>query len=232
MIYHEENIDLRAYQLDYPEQAEDALLEAVIQNPYVIDVRTYGCGTGTCRIGYGYTEAEQAAIQQQLSDVSVTILAQTVDASMTDVEKVTAIDAWLTRNARYDAEAAALLPDEPDDDFDIPQEYRYAWNASGVLLDGKGVCESYAEAFHLLANAAGVPVVIVSGHLLEGNAPHAWNKAYVDGYWKAVDVTWDDGPPATTDYLLIDDAEFTDEAARREDDQWMADDLISSYATP
>lgn len=231
MIKHEADIDLRAYQLDDPVLAEDALLEAVIQNPYVVDVRTYGCGTDSCHIGYGYTEAEQAAIQQQLLDVSVTILAENVDASMTDVEKVTAINAWLTKNARYDSEAAALLPAEPEEGFDVPQEYRYAWNASGVLLDGKGVCESYSEAFHLLANAAGVPVVIVSGYLLEDNAPHAWNKAYVGGRWKAVDVTWNDGPPTTTDYLLIDDDEFTGDAVRREDDQWMADALISSYAT-
>ncbi len=232
MIKHQAEIDLRAYQLTDPAQAEDAVLEAVIQNPYVVDVRTYGCDTDWCRISYGYSAAEQAAIQQQLLDVSVTILAETVDESMTDTEKVTAINTWLTKNARYDTEAAALLPDEPEAGFDVPQEYRYAWNASGVLLDGKGVCESYAEAFHLLVSAAGVPVVIVSGYLLDGNAPHAWNKVFVDGQWKAVDVTWNDGPPTTDDYLLINDSQFTGEAARREDDQWMTDSLISAYATP
>ena len=232
MIKHEVDIDLRAYQLDDSAQAIDAVLEAIAQNPYVIDVQTYGCDPGSCQIGYGYSAAEQAAVQQQLLEAVTTILAETVDESMTDVEKVVAINGWLTKNARYDTEAAAQLPDEPEKGFVLPREYLYAWNASGVLLDGKGVCESYAEAFHLLANAAGVPTVVVSGNLLEGDVPHAWNKAYVDGQWKAVDVTWNDGPPTTTDYLLINDSEFTAEAARLEDARWMADDLIASYATP
>ena len=231
MIKHEDTVDLSAYQLDDAAKAEDALLEAVTQNPYVVDVRSYGCVPESCRIGYGYSAAAQAAIQEQLLTTSTSILAQTVDPSMSDADKVRAIDRWLTRNARYDDEAAALLAAHPEPGFDPPDAYRYAWNASGVLLDGKGVCESYAEAFDLLANAAGVPTVVVSGYLDADHAPHAWNKVYVAGGWKAVDVTWDHGPPITTDYLMIDDSQFTGEAARTEDDQWMIDSLIPTYAT-
>jgi len=230
MLVHEDIIDLRAYSLDTKAQADDALLEAVSQNPYVIDVRTYGCTPHACRVGYGYTKEEQAEIQEDVLEASTAVLAEIISPEMSDVDRVKAINKWIVDNAEYDMEAADQLPDDPQAS-DVPDEYRYAWNASGVLLRGKGVCESYADAFSLLANAAGVPAVIVSGKLSDGS-PHAWNKVFVGGVWKAVDVTWNDGPPTTTAYLMINDSQFTGEAARSEDDQWMSDDHIADFATP
>ena len=48
------------------------------------------------------------------------------------------------------------------------------------------VCESYAKAFKVLCDEAGIPCVIVDG------ADHEWNYVKVDGKWYAVDVTWND----------------------------------------
>ena len=230
MIVHDDVIDLTAYGLATRSQAEDALLEAVIQNPYIVDVRTYGCEPRACRVGYGYSQAEQAAIQEQMLMISTNVLAEIIDPQMSDVDRVKAINKWIVDHTTYDKEAAALLPEDPTG-FELPDEYRYAWNASGVLFHGKGVCEAYAEAFSLMANAAGVPTVIVSGTLTDGS-PHAWNKVLVGGVWKAVDVTWNDGPPTTNAFLMINDSQFTAEASREEDDQWMTDDHIADYATP
>jgi hypothetical protein len=63
-------------------------------------------------------------------------------------------------------------------------------------------------------------------------APHAWNKSLINGEWKAVDVTWNDSGGQTDRYLLINDSDFTGNALRQEDDDWMTDRLIPSYATP
>jgi len=232
MIKHEDMIDLRAYKLSTDAQAIEAALEAVLQNPYVMDVRTYQCGTQGCLIVYGYSAAEQTVLQRQVLEAVTSVLAETIDESMSDVQKVTALNNWLVDHAHYDDAAAEMFEALPENAKDIPPEYRYAWNAAGVLLDGLGVCESYAEAFFLLANAAGVPTVVVSGELLAGSSPHAWNKVYVGGQWKAVDVTWNDGPTTTTAYLMINDNQFTGAAARKQNSLWMADHLISSYNTP
>lgn len=78
---------------------------------------------------------------------------------------------WLTSHASYD------------------YDYRnYA--ADGVLLRGKGVCDSYSKAYYLLLKAAGIDCVRV---ISEDEAlNHAWNAAKLDGEWYQIDVTWDD----------------------------------------
>jgi len=60
------------------------------------------------------------------------------------------------------------------------------WNAYGALINGDGVCESYAEAFKLLCDAASIPCAIVV------SSTHEWNIVNMDGTWYYVDVTWMD----------------------------------------
>ena len=60
------------------------------------------------------------------------------------------------------------------------------WNAYGALVNGSGVCESYAEAFKLLCDAVNVPCTLVVSET------HEWNAVYMDGAWYYVDVTWMD----------------------------------------
>lgn len=65
----------------------------------------------------------------------------------------------------------------------------------GVLLEGEGVCESYAKAFQLLLNFCGIENVFVTGYSGE---PHAWNLVQLDdGEWYWYDLTWDDQPNRT-----------------------------------
>ena len=60
------------------------------------------------------------------------------------------------------------------------------WNAYGALINGSGVCESYAEAFKLLCDNSGIPCSIMVSN------SHEWNYVKMDGDWYYVDSTWMD----------------------------------------
>ncbi len=88
----------------------------------------------------------------------------------------------IIKNADYAYEADGVTPSIE----------KNAHNIIGVLLDGEGVCESYAKAFQLLLNYVGVENVYVTGYSGE---PHAWNLVQLDdGEWYWYDLTWDDQP--------------------------------------
>lgn len=77
-------------------------------------------------------------------------------------------------------------------DYDHSQNaYSYA---DGVLLYGRGVCQSYALAYDMLLKAVGIDCVYVTGEAYSssGVEPHAWNIVKLDGDWCHVDCTWDD----------------------------------------
>ena len=60
----------------------------------------------------------------------------------------------------------------------------YAWDAKA------GVCEDFASLFSSLCARAGIPCEKVTGK--GGGGDHAWNRVYLNGEWKYVDVTFDD----------------------------------------
>lgn len=75
-----------------------------------------------------------------------------------------------------------------------------------------GICGTYASTFETIMLNLGIPCIKISQG--EGGASgnsHAWNQVYVDGQWKVVDVTWNDGDQRggkegtdNTTYLLTD----------------------------
>lgn len=68
------------------------------------------------------------------------------------------------------------------------------YHASGVLMLGTGVCNSYAEAYQMLLNKAGITSRLVSGTAdgVGGWGDHAWNLVLLGGNWYHVDVTWNE----------------------------------------
>ena len=65
-----------------------------------------------------------------------------------------------------------------------------AHNAYGALVEGKAVCEGYAEALQCLLQCAGIQSVQVYGSSRGEN--HAWNMVRIDGEYYLTDLTWDD----------------------------------------
>lgn len=82
----------------------------------------------------------------------------------------------------------------------------HAYDAYGALIDGKAVCEGYAEAFKLLCDRENIPCVLVTGTGVtsESSGAHMWNYVQMeDGIWYAVDVTWDgQGSTVYHDFFL------------------------------
>ena len=69
----------------------------------------------------------------------------------------------------------------------------YAYRAYGCLVQGKAVCNGYAEAFALLLNCVGIDNGFMTGWA--NDELHAWNRVFIDNSWYQVDVTWDDSIP-------------------------------------
>lgn len=101
---------------------------------------------------------------------------------------------------------------------------RFSGSALSALVEPGAVCEGYAKGFKILADKIGVPTVCVFGNFDEETASaHMWNYVRMDdGYWYAMDVTWDDydgdyGLEMIYDYFLkgsddfnVKHTEFTD----------------------
>ena len=97
-----------------------------------------------------------------------------------------AINQFLVDTAEYDW--AALENAELYDFQHVDPRYNDSFTAYGILINRVGVCAGYAAAFTLLADAAGLESIVVTGYL-EGFLPHAWNRVNIDGQWHTVDVT-------------------------------------------
>lgn len=108
-----------------------------------------------------------------------------------------------------------------------------------------GVCGNYTSAFQTIMINLGIPSVDVASDGPDADAGHAWNQVYVNGQWKVVDVTWNDGDqeggkegPDNTRLLLVDhhplENAYIGGASKIE---WIVDniyscaDFLTSYAS-
>lgn len=90
--------------------------------------------------------------------------------------------------------------------YDSEAPFRHT--AYGAWECGAAVCDGYAAAFAALMQAAGVPVLTVTG--TAGGIPHAWNLIALDGAWYHIDCTWDDRDDnaVSHEYFLCGDDEM------------------------
>lgn len=95
---------------------------------------------------------------------------ETAGQMETDREKVEYLNDYLCTLLEYDPNAVA-----PMTEVFAPH--------SGIL---KGSCGTYARAFNLLCQAAGIPCFAVR------TQNHSWNLVYADGAWGHVDVSSND----------------------------------------
>ncbi len=107
------------------------------------------------------------------------ILDNNIKGPMTDYDKELRLHDYIINHCEYS------FGSEDNDN-----EYR----AYGALVDGKAVCNGYAEAFSLLLSCAGIENSFVVGTADNGDSieNHAWNQVKIKGKWYNVDTTWDD----------------------------------------
>jgi len=139
------------------------------------------------KLQYYYSGEKVAAMRRAADSKANDIINKIIKPGMSDYEKVLAVHDYVIKSSRYDrlnAESDTLPPEEHE--------------AYGVLVEGIGVCDSYAKAVKLLLEKAGVQCMLVEGSKAgtTGQRPsevdHAWNIVRIDGEYYHVDATWDD----------------------------------------
>lgn len=91
-----------------------------------------------------------------------------------------------------------------------------AHNAYGAIVQGKAVCEGYAEALQYLLLRAGIRSFIMLGESKDpssgGVVGHAWNAVRIDGSYYHVDLTWNDqGESLYHSYFNLSDSQIRED---------------------
>ena len=79
--------------------------------------------------------------------------------------------------------------------YDTTLKKENIYNIYGAMVNKECVCEGYARSFKYIMDSMGIEctLVIGKGTNSEGKTEnHAWNYVQIDGYWYALDITWDD----------------------------------------
>lgn len=227
MLETNETIDISPF----PEAADtekvvDAFFEAQYQNPLILGIQGGSIDPEQRLLYVEYdfdselTAGKQEAIREKVNEIAEEI----IDDGMNDAEKEMAINTWLCENACYDD--AALENAEKYSFTMVDEEFYDSFTAYGTLVDGVGVCASYSAAFKLLADAAGLESIVVTGYL-DGSVPHAWNKVKVDDNWYIVDATNNDNDVIHNALFNLSDAAAYGTLV--ENDSFVMNDSIYDY---
>jgi hypothetical protein len=125
-----------------------------------------------------------------------------ITSDMTDYEKELKIHDYIIANYGYDV---AVVTDESANST-------RTHSITGMLLDGKGVCEAYANTFMLLCRMSGLNCELATGTV--DGVKHQWNAIELGGEYYNVDLTSDDPVPdlkgrVNYRYLNLSDAELS-----------------------
>lgn len=202
-----ESIDLTSFKessdQDYLVQA---FQEARYQNPLILGIQDVGISyDGTCMyIKYEESDSDRERKQSEIKEAVTKVVGEFIKDDMTDLEKEIVINQYLCDTAEYDM--GALENAAKYDYQKVDPEYWDSFTPYGVLIKKVGVCASYAASFKLLADAANLDCIVVTGYL-DGSLAHAWNRVSVEGEWRTVDATNNDMPDIPNALLnLSDDA--------------------------
>lgn len=123
----------------------------------------------------------------KINQAAKTITNTVIKLGMTELDKELALHDYLVTHTKYDKE-----------NYDKHTILKEDHDAYGVLINGLGVCDGYAEAMEVLLNMCGIECTVVLGDTLGPKDPgyenygHAWNIVKIDGYYHQLDVTFDD----------------------------------------
>ena len=202
-----------------PRRVWDALDEAKDQNglvPFIINANISGSDK-VLHVELGTTSATDQHLSPkdysaQINSAADKVVADIIKPGMDDAAKVRAINSWIIARTTYNYDSYHRTQEiwaNPDPNTHrLPPELTPDHDAGGVFFKGTTVCEGYANAFQLLALKSGVTSIVVTGTVTNGGG-HAWNQVKINGQWKTVDVTWNDGGDSgqeavETRYLMVD----------------------------
>jgi hypothetical protein len=184
-------IDMSAFVADpHAPPIYDAANEALLQNPYITDMAPIiGMRDNVLYVQYEMTPEERAATAERIHREVQKVTKSIIKPGMSDRAKALAINEYVATTAVYDDAALEFAKGEHEFE-EYLQRFPNAWDAEGVLLDGTGLCSSYAAAYKALADEAGLTTVRVTGYADDTDVAHEWIKAKIGGRWQIIDPTW------------------------------------------
>ena len=205
----------------------DAAYEAYYQNPLCLGLQGFRYDTENRILPPIYEETNQADFfrkQSELIDESKRVVSEIIKDGMSEYEKEVAINDYLCDTAEYDYDA--LESAEKNNFKEVDPEYYDAFTPYGILIKKKGVCASYAGAFKILADQAGLECRVITG-ALNGNLPHAWNRVKVNGEWGIIDSTNNDNEYFKNAYFNL--SEESANGILVQDELFAIDDNLGDY---
>lgn len=141
-----------------------------------------------------------------------------IKPDMRAYEKLLKLHNYVVEQARYDIQNYRLNQ--------IPPKSRTVY---GIMIDGLGVCEGYANALKALLDEAGVENHIIVG--TAGGDAHAWNLVLVEGDYYHVDSTWDDPITSSGKQILRHDYYALNDLEMSKTHHWKVDDYPKATST-
>lgn len=123
-------------------------------------------------INRAYTQDEINEINNKVDK----ILSENVNNNMPPKEKIRAIHDYIIDHTEYDK---LKYENKNNDTYKSNTAY-------GVLIEGYGTCNGYADAMEIFLDKMNIINYKIS------NEEHIWNLVYLDGKWYHLDLTWDD----------------------------------------
>ena len=165
-------------------------------------------GNATYKVKYSTNATQETAVQKKIDGVLKTI----IKPSMTQFQKVKAINDYIVSNTTYGTKTKAS-----------------PHSAYALLFEGQAVCQGYALSAYKMLEQAGIETKYVVG-FVNGTEAHAWNMVKVDGKWYHLDTTWNDPLPnrigaSSYDYFLVTDAQL------KKDHTWITSNYPAATST-
>ena len=134
-------------------------------------------GTIIVNINYTYSSNQKTAVNAK---IDAAISANNM-GSLSDADKIKAIHDYVVNRVVYTSSGSNI------------------YNAYGALVNGKSVCQGYADAVALFLDRFDIPNLKIS------SATHTWNLIYINNKWYHLDATWDDPITTSGNQILIYD---------------------------
>ncbi|MCM1246574.1 MAG: hypothetical protein NC293_13105 [Roseburia sp.] len=232
LVSGETEISVEAFPaLQNAENLEDAFYKVYYQNPYILGLSrfSYDYTTMTLHVFYSYDKSEIQKKQKEMSEAGEAIISEIIKEDMSAEEKENAVYQYLTDHGQYDTEA---LEDAKKNNFQKTEDSSYedSFNGYGILVNQKGVCQSYAYAYKLLCELGGVPCRVMTGNL-DGNLPHAWNAVRLGDEWFQTDSTNNEKTAGIPYFLYNADSNTAELTGFDPDANFEMDDRLSEYHT-
>lgn len=175
--------------LQNPNVLEDVFYKVYYQNPYIVGVYgfEYDYKKMSLNIKYLYDSETIKEKQKEIYREALKIKSSIISKNMTDEEKRLAIYQYFEENCSYDSKAV-IESKKNGYVKSANDKYEDSFNAYGIIVKKKGVCQSYAYAYKLLCGLCGIESKVITGYL-NGNFPHSWNAVEIEGDWFQIDCT-------------------------------------------